>query len=549
MADADILLAAWERWEGDCFDRLNGCYAFAVWDHAQRTLTLARDPFAQRPLHFHRGVRFFAFASMPKGLHALEEIPRAPDESMAQDYLAFMPEHDSRSFFAGVERVEPGCRLDVTPQGVTSERHWRPTRRLLKMSGSEEYSEALRAHLDRATSAQLRGAGNPVGAHLSGGLDSSGVAATAARLRAATGEKVVGFTAVPRDGFEYDGPKWHLTDEGPLAAATAALYPNMEQVKVSMAGRTPLDRIDHDFLIYDRPIFNRCNSVWHSEISQQAKARGITVMLHGLYGNATSSYDGLDLLPSLIAQGRLRDWLRHAREVVAVGVVGPRAVVVDSLGPWTPLPVWRWANGVRRRHNHSPEEYTALKPGLRRQRQVNRRMKALGWDAYARPAADGFRTRLRILSFADSGNYNKGDLAGWGLDRRDPTLDRELVEFCLSVPPEQYLLNGMPRSLARRALSDRLPPEVTRERRMGRQGVDWFEGFTAARGEIADWIGRLEGCRPAADALDLPRLRRLMDAWPTEGWAADEVEHSYRLAMLRGLSVGHFLHRASGSNS
>jgi asparagine synthase (glutamine-hydrolysing) len=388
-----------------------------------------------------------------------------------------------------------------------------------------------------------------VGAELSGGLDSTAVAATAARLTAASGARVVAFTAVPRAGFQYSGPQTHLTDEGAHAAATAALYPNMEHVRVSTAGRTPLDSVDRCFRLYDRPVFNLCNSVWHDEIARQARARGVTVMLNGAQGNNSHSHDGLDLLPWLISHGRFGAWRRHAREVVAAGWAGPRGVVIDSLAPWIPLPVWKFVTRLRKREDHALGPFSALKPGLRHARNVDRRFKALGLDPHHRPDADGFRARVAYLTKADAGNYNKGALAGWGLDRRDPTSDRELVEFCLAVPPEQYLLNGEPRSLARRALSDRLPPMVTEEGRVGRQAADWFEGLTSARAELADWIGRLEGCRPAADALDLPRMRRLVDNWPTEGWHTVEIETSYRLALLRGLSVGHFLHRASGSNS
>jgi asparagine synthase (glutamine-hydrolysing) len=81
----------------------------------------------------------------------------------------------------------------------------------------------------------------------------------------------------------------------------------------------------------------------------------------------------------------------------------------------------------------------------------------------------------------DQGNYNKGVLGGWGVDMRDPSADRRLVEFCLSVPPEQFLAGGVPRSLARRAFADRLPPEVLRERRKGYQAADWFEGMSVSR--------------------------------------------------------------------
>jgi asparagine synthase (glutamine-hydrolysing) len=97
-------------------------------------------------------------------------------------------------------------------------------------------------------------------------------------------------------------------------------------------------------------------------------------------------------------------------------------------------------------------------------------------------------------------------------------------------------------------LADRVPEIVLAETRTGYQAADWHEAVTAGRDDIAGWIGRLEGCGPAASALDLPRLRRLVENWPTSGWERDDVCYPYRFALLRGLSVGHFLHRASGSN-
>ena len=85
---------------------------------------------------------------------------------------------------------------------------------------------------------------------------------------------------------------------------------------------------------------------------------------------------------------------------------------------------------------------------------------------------------------ADTGNYSKGALAGWGVDLRDPTADRRLVEYCLSVPTDQYLKDGVPRALGKRALADRLPEAVINQRFKGYQSADWYEGLTAARGDI-----------------------------------------------------------------
>jgi asparagine synthase (glutamine-hydrolysing) len=169
-------------------------------------------------------------------------------------------------------------------------------------------------------------------------------------------------------------------------------------------------------------------------------------------------------------------------------------------------------------------------------------------DFSYRPWKDGFDMRLWVLHRTDPGNYNKGTLAGWGLDRRDPTADERLVEYCLSIPTEQYLSNGVPRALAKRALADRLPQAVLNERKKGYQAADWHEGLTAARGEVAAELDRLSACAPAATTLDLPRLKRLVENWPQSGWEKDQVIQPYRLALLRGIAAGHFLRKASGAN-
>jgi asparagine synthase (glutamine-hydrolysing) len=153
------------------------------------------------------------------------------------------------------------------------------------------------------------------------------------------------------------------------------------------------------------------------------------------------------------------------------------------------------------------------------------------------------------MLWTDPGNYYKGALGGWGVDIRDPTADRRLVEFCLSVPTELFLADGRPRALARLALADRLPKAVLDERNRGYQAIDWHEGLTAARAELSDAIARLRDCEAAKRLLDLPRLERLTRDWPTGGWERDDVRAPYRYALLRGLSAGQFLRKAAGSNA
>jgi len=547
MCDAQVLMVGFERWDEAVVDHLVGDFAFAVWDAKRHRLVLARDFLGQRPLHYHRGDRFLAFASMPKGLHALAEIPRGPDEERTAEFLASMPESGSRSYFAGVERVEAGHVVTVTPGGLTARRYWNPSRRRLILANQDDYVDGLRHHLDEAVRSRLRGAENHVGAQLSGGLDSSAVAATAARLMAPHQGRVTAFTSVPRAGYDRPGLKGRMVDEGPLAAATAALYPNMDQVLIRGGQRSAIDDLDKDFYLFERPILNRCNMVWSAAINEAARRRKLTVLLVGNAGNMSVSYNGLDRLPELLAKGRWLTLLGEARAMVRTGAARWRGVAAASVGAFIPQPIWSWLNRNLRGIG-GIETYSAINPTRFAALDLRRRARDRDLDLNYRPRRDAFATRLWVLRRVDLGNYNMGALGGWGIDQRDPTADRRLVEYCLSVPTEQFLSRGVPRSLALRALADRLPPQVLNEKRKGLQAADWHEGLTSARAALTREIESLSACAPAATALDLARMRSLVDQWPSDGWERMEIKQAYRHALLRGLSAGHFLRKASGAN-
>jgi asparagine synthase (glutamine-hydrolysing) len=547
LSDAAILLAAWERWKEAVFDYLFGDYAFALWDGRDRRLILARDPMGAKPLHYHLGSGFVAFASMPKGLHALDDVPYGPDEIRVAEHLALIPEYGPRSFFKDINRVETGQVVILTASGVTARHHWEPRRDTLKLASADDYAEALRHHLDRAVEARLRGARGQVAAHLSAGLDSSAVAATAARLMAPAGGKVVAFTSVPREG--YVGPEKGLWDEGPLAAATAALYPNMDHVLVRPEDRTFVDQFDRNFFLFERPVLNACNQQWIDAINAKARARGLCVLLTGQFGNFTISYHGKELLAELVVQGRLWDLLREGRALVKSKRNRWRGVLAHSFGPWVPEPLWNALHRLGGSVTYDFDNYSAISREGRRALDIDGRAHAQGLDLSYRPWKEGFASRLWGLRRIDLGNNHKAMLAGWGIDMRDPTTDRRLVEFCLSLPMSAYLVDGQPRALAVRALADRLPEVVLAERRRGNQAIDWHEGLTASRDYLREEIDRLESVPHAAAILDLARMRKLVNDWPTDGWHTQEKIHNYRLALMRGSLNGHFLRKASRSNA
>ncbi|HYW14876.1 MAG TPA: asparagine synthase C-terminal domain-containing protein, partial [Allosphingosinicella sp.] len=382
---------------------------------------------------------------------------------------------------------------------------------------------------DRAVRSRLPAEGD-VAAHLSAGLDSGSVAATAAGLMAPAGRRVVAFTAVPREGAGTVGPPGRLPDEGPLAAATAALYANMEHVRVRTEGRSPLDALRWVFELSEQPILNLCNQVWRDSICEIAQGRGLRVLLTGQAGNLTLSYKApRPLGERLRARGlaglsdeiRALSWRRGG---AAFGGLA-RAIAATARGPGPALG-GSFVNPQRKEELGAPSETLAT-----------------------RRLPDSRSERLAALQRVDVADYSKGILARWRIDERDPTADRRLVEFCLAVPDEQFRLGGIPSSLARRAMADRLPQEVLRQRARGLQAADWHSGFADPKRELGEVVEALAECRETARLLDIPRLREAIGDWPAAGWHEPETTRLYRHELLRALSNGDFLARAVASSA
>ena len=538
LSDADILLGALERWDEACLERLVGDYAFILFNSTKHQMLLARDPLGQRPLHYHRGNGFFAVASMPRGLHALPEVPYGPDHDRITRWLALRPNVGTQTFFSGVERVEPGHVVRVTPAGVLTRRFWLPRPRTIVLKGPQEYAEALRERLDEAVHSRLRGV-REIGAHLSSGFDSSAVSATAARLLAPRGGKVVAFTAVPREAYDGPCPSDRIADESPLAAATASLYSNMEHVLIRSLGKSPLDELDRSFTFFDHPAVDASNMVWHNGINDAVRERGLDVLLAADMGNITLSYDGLLLLPELFRQGRLLRWWREFRAIVARRGLRRRGVVARTFGPWVPGEIWTWIERVVNGKCPDVFEFSAIHPERLAKLEMTGHKRRLGGDS-------PFRRRVDFLRSVDFGNFNKGILGGWQIDRRDPTADLRLIEFCLAVPTDQFQRDGQTRALARLALSDRLPRAVLEERKRGLQAADWHERLTAVRDRVAAELDRLSACPEAVQALDPERLRTLVENWPSDGWERDQIIIVYRGGLLRAITIGHFLRSVAG---
>lgn len=542
MSDADLLVSAFERWDEQVVDHLVGDFAFAVWDARERRLVLARDPFGQRPLCYHQGPDFIAFASMPSGIHASGLVPSAPDKLRIAGFMADLILPHDRSFYEDVRIVKSGQILTFR-DGATRERmYWNPSRAELRLGSTDDYVEAFREHLDRAVEAKLRGAGSRVAAHLSSGWDSSAVAATAARLQASCGGRVLALTSAPRAGFDGPPPRGRINDESGVAAITAALYPNMDHVVLRPAGTPAFSLLKTSIEAAQHPLGHVCNNVWWTAINQAAAQGGVRVILTGETGNHTISAGNLYQLADLVRTRRWGRWSHEARALLRGGTVNWRGVLSNSFGPWLPKSMYRLIShvfldtplGVGAPKFLVPEWTDAMA----------REVPAFGRGI--RGPRDSFDHRMRFMRFQDSGQARKMALARWGVDERDPTADRRLAEFCLSLPLDMLLKDGRRRPLARAALADRLPPAVLDGKLRGYQMADWYEQITREGAQAC--FAEVRDSAAAGSVIDMDRLGQAIDSWPTSGWERMSVDYDYRGDVLHALSAAQFMHGAAGGS-
>jgi asparagine synthase (glutamine-hydrolysing) len=493
-SDTEVIVHGYEEFGTGILDRLNGMFGLALWDGRLGRLFLARDRLGIKPLYYAETPSGIAFASELRALLPWPEIQRELDPAALEQYFAwgFIPA--PRSPFRSIRKLGAAMLLLADPAGVREDRYWslRPGAPITRLGEAEE---GLRWHLERAVKLQMQ-ADVPVGAFLSGGVDSSGVVATLDRLRGdavhtfSIGFPEAGFDETPharrvarafstRHDEETFSPDCldliqEVADHLDEPFADDAVLPTYQlsrlarrKVKVVLSG----DGGDEIFGGYDHYKADRV-AAWYERIPAEIR-RGLGRWAGAEAGEKVPKRSGvrrrLRRLEEVLAHPR---HLEHARWMIRdTGFLSPDLTGARGIEPRN-----GWAEPMGEVFRES-----AFGPGLTRQMEVDLRTFL----------ADGMLFKVDRATMAAS------------LEARVPYLDHELVEFAFRIP-ERWKLRGLRgKWILRRALGDRLPAGILRRRKSG------FEVPVGSwlRGELRDL------------AMDLLSPRRLKE----QGFFRDEA--------------------------
>jgi len=472
--DSEVILAAWQRWGIDCVSRLHGMFAFAIYDTEQRTLFLARDRLGVKPLFYAPlSDGSVIFGSELKALAAHPLLRREVDPLAIEDYLTWGYVPDSRSILKGVHKLPAGhCMLLRHDATILAPVQWWDVSFAERRKGSEADLEAELLHLLRQAVTSRMVSDVPLGAFLSGGVDSSSVVA----LMAETSSDPVRTCSI---GFDVAA-----LDESDYARRIAEQFHTNHRSRV--VSPDDFDQVDHIAWMYDEP-FADASALPTWRVCQLAR-EDVTVALSG---------DGAD---EAFAGYRRHVFQHNEDRVRALLPGGLRRPLFGALGAIYPKADWapqklRAKSTFLALAADSEEGYarsvSMMAPELRERIYSPDFLKLRG-DYRAEHAMHALMRGAPARSGLDKAQY--ADLKAWlpgdiltkvdrasmavSLEAREPLLDHRLIEFAASLPEHMRTHKGQGKWLMKQTMRRYLPEDILFRPKQGFVVplVDWFRG-------------------------------------------------------------------------
>jgi len=492
-SDETIVLRAYTRWGADCPVHLLGDFAFALWDGRRRRLLCARDRVGIKPFHYawHDGT--FRFASDVTPLVA--DLPsREPDDGMVVAWLLreFRPGDEDRTFLRHVRRLPPGHLLVVDERGLRRQRYWTLDAPPAPDLSADECGERFAALLRAAVAGRLR-TDWPVGALLSGGLDSSAIVCTAQRWYGERGEGSPPLETFTMFSEHRDGDE---REHAQVVAAAAGLKLHA----VPRVPSSPTIGLDQHVDDGESPIAAPEHATGAACLAVVRDA-GCRVLLSGEGGDQLLDEHGV--FADLLRAGRPGDFVRAVRGFGARYGASARELAADAA--MMLVPGWAKYLGKRLVRGVPPpwiNRDTARAAGLRERVREPRGRTSLPSHAQ-RHTCESLTSPYYGLKL----EVEERVAAHGGLEMRYPFLDSRLIEFVVALPWQRRAPAGERKALLRAAMSAVVPDRVLARRGKGDWTVPMDRALltlTAGDGALADRSGML------GRYIDLPAARKLV---------------------------------------
>ena len=494
--DTEVIVHAWEEWGEECFSRFNGQWAFALWDRRAERLVLSRDRLGVRPLFFTRLLTGLLFASEVKSIFADPSVERAFDPVGLDQTFTFWSPIAPRTVYRGIEQLEPGHYAVLDRDGFRKAPYWHitfPERGREPSQDVQENAEALRERIIEATRLRFLRSDVPVGAYLSGGIDSSVTAAVIAR-----------YTNAPLHTFSLRFADSEF-DEGQHQKQMSALLGTQHQDV--MVSRSDIAGVFPEVVRHAETPIVRAAPAPLFLLSKLVRDNGYKVVVTG--EGADEVLAGYDIF----REARVRlFWSRDpgsAKRTRAAELLYPwmtrspgrapafaRSFFGRNLDPGDPAlshrPRWDSTSMIKsmlsgdmqdRIERADAEDIVAAMPSG-----------SENWDPLSRGQWLEMTTLLAGYILASQGDRM---LMANSVEGRFPFLDRDVVDFANALPAHHKLFGLEEKYLLKRAFADLVPEDIIHRAKQPYRAPDAASFFTDSS---PAWLAEVTSGRAVVDA-------------------------------------------------
>lgn len=482
-SDTEVIIHLYEEYGVSCVDRLNGMFAFSLWDKNKHRIFAARDRLGIKPFYYYSDERCFAFASEIKALLKHKHVPRLPNYEGISDYLVFQFCLGDKTLFQSIRKLLPGhyLVLDTASFQLNISRYWDLDFTIDDNSSEDYFSDSLLMLIEDAVRIQLR-SDVPLGTHLSGGLDTSIVTCLAAKL---SGSQIRSFTGAFALGKEYDE-----TDYAKLVARFA----NTEYLEVFPEASDFAETLPNLIYHLDEPVAGP--GVFPQYFVSKLASEKVKVVLGGQGGDEVFGGYTRYIIAYLeqCIKGAVFQTQEEGKYVVTLDSIIPNLPVLQN---YTSLLQHFWSEGLfesmDRRYfkliDRTDGENSLFTDEFRD--EINKEYSPFEafQQSFNRPGIGSYFNKMTCFDMKNLLpallHIEDRTSMAVSLESRVPLLDHRIVELATSIPPQIKFRGGATKYILRRAVRNIIPREILdRKDKMGFPVPvsEWFQG------ELKDFV-------------------------------------------------------------
>lgn len=531
ITDSELILMAYKKWGEDCPKNLLGDFNFVIWDEKKQELFCVRDHMGSRSFYYTFNNGIFAFGTLSNLI-----FPKVYNEGLNErwltDFFALAgPMHNSEgveTIYDGIYQVEAATTMIIKKDGIITNKYWNPLKDLkpLNLKNHEEYKKKFLEIFKEAVNCRLRTCGD-VGIMVSGGLDSGSIAAIATKTLKDQGKVLKGYSFVPLNSYKDKIVGGRIADESDFVEILKDYCGNLQVEYCRNEGINSLTNIDEFISIFEQPIKTIENSYWVTGMAKKCSEENVKVMLVGQNGNVSISFgDFFTHIQTLLHEGNIVEVIKEVNSANKRYGKPKKQIYSTIFANSIPYSIKKF----RHRKEYNVEnriEDSVVRLDLAKKYNVEKRFEENDYNPIIAKTKTLKQIRKNILDAATLSHIaimETKDSLRYGIIKRDPTKDKRIMEFCLSIPSGEYVHEGEERYLIRSAMEGYLPEEIrTNWRKRGRQSADWVDRLKPDWNNIFKAIKEALNDKDVQRYVDVPKVERLMDKYKNLQYLDDDI--------------------------